>query len=88
MGIYKRGAGLGPALAFLYSGPAINILAITLTARVLGWQMGLARATDAVAFSVIIGLVMAFLFKGEEDTRQKSLTAAEAIDDEDTQTLA
>ncbi len=88
MGIYKRGAGLGPASAFLYSGPAINILAITLTARVLGWQIGLARAIGAVAFSVIIGLVMAFLFRDEEDTRQKSLTAAEAIDDEDTRTLA
>jgi uncharacterized membrane protein YraQ (UPF0718 family) len=88
MGIYKRGAGLGPASAFLYSGPAINILAITLTARVLGWQMGLARAIGAVSFSVIIGLVMAFLFREEEDTRQKSLTAAEAIDDEDTRTLA
>lgn len=88
MGIYKRGAGLGPASAFLYSGPAINILAITMTARVLGWQIGLARAIGAVAFSVIIGLLMAFLFREEEDTRQESLTAAEAIDDEDTRTLA
>ena len=88
MGIYKRGAGLGPASAFLYSGPAINILAITLTARVLGWQMGLARAIGAVAFSVIIGLVMAFLFREEEDTRQKSLTTHDAIEDEDTRTLA
>ena len=88
MGIYKRGAGLGPASAFLYSGPAVNILAITLTARVLGWQMGLARAIGAVAFSVIIGLVMAFLFREEEDTRQRSLTTHDATEDEDTRTLA
>lgn len=87
MGIYKRGAGLGPASAFLYSGPAINILAITLTARVLGWQMGLARAVGAVAFSVIIGLIMAFLYREEEDTRQKSLTATEAFEDEDIRSL-
>jgi uncharacterized membrane protein YraQ (UPF0718 family) len=88
MGIYKRGAGLGPASAFLYSGPAINILAITLTARVLGWQMGLARAVGAVAFSVIIGLIMAFLYREEEDTRQKSLTATEAFQDEDIRSLS
>lgn len=55
-GIYKKGAGLGLAMAFLYSGPAINVLAIILTARVLGWQLGLARATGAVLFSVVIGL--------------------------------
>jgi uncharacterized membrane protein YraQ (UPF0718 family) len=88
MGIYKRGAGLGPASAFLYSGPAINILAITLTARVLGWQMGLARAVGAVAFSVIIGLIMAFLYREEEDTRQKSLTATEAFEEEDIRSLS
>ena len=87
MGIYKRGAGLGPASAFLYSGPAINILAITMTARVLGWQMGLARAIGAVAFSVIIGLVMGFVFREEEDTRQKRFTTTQAIEDEDTRTL-
>jgi uncharacterized protein len=69
-GIYKRGAGLGPAIAFLYSGPAINVLAIILTARVLGFQMGLARAVGAVAFSVIIGLLMATLFQREEAERQ------------------
>ncbi|MCX5702669.1 MAG: permease, partial [Candidatus Omnitrophica bacterium] len=56
-GIYKRGAGLGPAIAFLYSGPAINVLAIILTARILGWQLGLARAIGAVIFSVVIGLL-------------------------------
>lgn len=62
-GIYTRGAGIGPATAFLYSGPAINILAIILTARVLGPQLGLARAVGAIAFSVIIGLLMSLFFK-------------------------
>lgn len=57
-GIYKRGAGLGPAVTFLYSGPAINILAIILTARILGFELGLARVIGAVLFSVIIGLCM------------------------------
>lgn len=73
MGIYKRGAGLGPAIAFLYSGPAINVLAIILSARVLGWQIGLARAIGAVLFSVVIGLIMALLFRGEEQERAKGL---------------
>lgn len=65
-GIYMRGAGLGPAIAFLYSGPAINVLAIVLTARVLGWQLGVARAVGAVAFSVVIGLLMHLLFLRDE----------------------
>lgn len=68
-GIYKRGAGLGPAVAFLYSGPAINILAIILTARILGWQLGLARAIGAVLFSVVIGLLMHLIFLKEERAR-------------------
>lgn len=68
-GIYKRGAGLGPAIAFLYSGPAINVLAIILTARILGWQLGLARAVGAVIFSVVIGLLMHLIFLKEERTR-------------------
>ena len=68
--IYKRGAGLGPAIAFLYSGPAINVLAIILTARILGWEMGLARAIGAVMFSVIIGLLMHLIFLKEEKARQ------------------
>jgi uncharacterized protein len=71
-GIYKRGAGLGPAIAFLYSSPAINVLAIILTARILGWQLGLARATGAVLFSVVIGLLMHLIFLKEERTRQTS----------------
>ena len=65
-GIYMRGAGLGPAVAFLYSGPAINILAIVLTARVLGWQLGVARAVGAIVFSVVIGLLMHLIFLKEE----------------------
>ncbi|MFO7534244.1 MAG: permease [Kiritimatiellia bacterium] len=65
-GIYMRGAGLGPAIAFLYSGPAINVLAIVLTARVLGWQLGVARAIGAVVFSVVIGLLMHLIFLKEE----------------------
>jgi uncharacterized membrane protein YraQ (UPF0718 family) len=64
-GIYSRGAGLGPAMAFAYSGPAVNILAIILTARVLGAEMGIARALGSVAFSVIIGLLMALIFKDQ-----------------------
>jgi len=62
-GIYKRGAGIGPATAFLYSGPAINILAIILTARILGFELGIVRAFGAIIFSVIIGLSMHFIFE-------------------------
>lgn len=68
-GIYKMGAGLGPATAFLYSGPAINALAIILTARILGPQLGIARAVGAVVFSVIIGMSMAFIFRKEEQAK-------------------
>ncbi len=65
-GIYKRGAGIGPAVAFLYSGPAINILAIVYSARLLGYDIGMARFIGAVAFSVIIGLIMAAIYRREE----------------------
>lgn len=65
-GIYRMGAGLGPACAFLYSGPAINILAIILTARILGPEMGIARALGAIIFAVVIGLLMHFFFRHEE----------------------
>ena len=68
-GIYKRGAGLGPATAFLYSGPAINVLAIILTARVLGMKIGIARAVGAIVFSIVIGLIMAFIFRKEEQEK-------------------
>lgn len=71
-GIYRMGAGLGPAMAFLYSGPAINALAIILTANVLGAKIGLARALGAVGFSLIIGLIMAALFRKEEAAKAKA----------------
>lgn len=67
--IHKRGAGLGPAVAFLYSGPAINILAIILTARILGIELGVARFIGAVIFSIITGLMMALIFRKEEKAR-------------------
>lgn len=62
-GIWRMGAGLGPATAFLYSGPAINVMAIILTARVLGLQIGIARAVGAVVFSMVIGLLMSLIFR-------------------------
>jgi uncharacterized membrane protein YraQ (UPF0718 family) len=68
-GIYMRGGGIGPASSFLYSGPAINVLAIVLTARVLGWKLGLARAVGAVGFAFVIGLLMHFIYRKEEKTR-------------------
>jgi uncharacterized membrane protein YraQ (UPF0718 family) len=70
--IYRRGAGLGPATAFLYSGPAINVLAMILTARVLGLQLGIARALGAVLFAVVVGVLMAVLFRREEAERQRN----------------
>ena len=70
--IYRRGAGLGPATAFLYSGPAINVLALILTARVLGLELGLARAIGAVLFAVVVGVLMAVLFRREESERQEA----------------
>jgi uncharacterized membrane protein YraQ (UPF0718 family) len=68
--IHKRGAGLGPATAFLYSGPAINVLAIILTARILGPELGIARAVGAILFAVVIGLLMHLIFRKEESARQ------------------
>jgi hypothetical protein len=73
-GIYRMGAGLGPATAFLYSGPAINALAIILTARILGWEIGLARALGAVGFSLVVGALMAWIFRHDE--RETLRTAA------------
>lgn len=64
--IHKRGAGLGPAISFLYSGPAINILAIILTVRILGIELGIARVIGAVVFSIVIGLIMSFIYRREE----------------------
>ena len=74
-GIYMRGAGLGPAIAFLYSGPAINVLAIILTARVLGPAMGVARGVAAILLSVIIGLLMSRIFRREENERLANFQA-------------
>ena len=68
-GIYKRGAGIGPAVAFLYSGPAINVLAIVYTARILGFDLGLARAIGAVVFAAGIGLIMAMIYRKEESLK-------------------
>ncbi len=69
--IHKRGAGLGPAITFLYSGPAINILAIILTARILGFEMGVARIIGAVVFAIVIGLVMSFIYRKEEKAKKE-----------------
>lgn len=73
-GIYRMGAGLGPACAFLYSGPAVNILAIVLTGAVLGPEMGIARAIGAIVFAVVIGLLMQFIFR--KDDQQRIVAAA------------
>jgi hypothetical protein len=80
-GIYKMGAGIGPACAFLYAGPAINVLAIILTARVLGLELGVARALGAIVFSVLIGLAMHAIYRKEERTR--AIAAAELPADRD-----
>ena len=77
-GIYKRGAGLGPAIAFLYSGPAINVLAIIYTARVLGFDIGIARAAGAILFALIIGLTMALIFRRSETGRLADMQFAVA----------
>jgi hypothetical protein len=70
--IWKRGAGLGPASAFLYSGPAINVMAVVLTARVLGIEIGVARAAGAIVFSIVIGLLMHFVFRKEEEAKTEA----------------
>jgi uncharacterized protein len=69
--IHKRGAGLGPAVAFLYSGPAINILAIILTARILGFEMGVARIIGAVVFAIVIGSAMSLIYRKEEKAKRE-----------------
>ena len=79
--IHKRGAGLGPAMAFLYSGPAINILAIILTARILGLELGIARVIGAVSFSIIIGLIMAFIYRKEEKERAEAQLAMPEVEE-------
>ncbi len=81
-GIYKRGAGIGPAVAFLYSGPAINVLAIVYTARILGFDLGLARAIGAVAFAAGIGLIMALIYRKEESLKDSAAFDALVVDPE------
>ncbi len=82
-GIYKKGAGLGPAVSFLYSGPAINILAIILTAKVLGIQLGIARAVGAIAFAFIIGLLMQLIHFKEDKERAKNAAMFQSFDDDE-----
>jgi hypothetical protein len=84
-GIYKMGAGLGPACAFLYSGPGINVLAIVMSARILGMDIGIARAIGAIGFSVVIGLMMHLIFRAEED--EKALAAAQLPEPENVRPL-
>jgi len=81
-GIYKRGAGLGPAVAFLYSGPAINVLAIVYSARLLGYDLGAARAIGAIVFATGIGLIMAFIHRKEETQKDAQAFAMLAADPE------
>ena len=81
-GIHKRGAGLGPAIAFLYSGRAINILAIILTARILGFELGIARVVGAVVFSIVIGLLMAFFYRKEEKEKAEAQLAMPDVEEE------
>lgn len=81
-GIYKKGAGLGPAVSFLYSGPAINILAIILTAKVLGVQLGVARAVGAIVFAFVIGLMMQLIFRREDEDRTTNAAMFRSFDDE------
>jgi uncharacterized membrane protein YraQ (UPF0718 family) len=78
-GIYKMGAGIGPASAFLYSGPAINVLAIVLTARILGLEMGIARAVGAISFSIVIGIIMHAIFRKEEAAKAATQSALPEI---------
>jgi len=82
-GIYKRGAGLGPAIAFLYSAPAINILAIVYSAKLLGYDLGLGRAVGAILFSVVIGLIMAAIYRKEESETDAAAFAMLAVDREE-----
>ncbi|UCF98356.1 MAG: permease [Spirochaetaceae bacterium] len=86
-GIYKKGAGIGPAVAFLYSGPAINVLAIVLTAKVLGLRLGVARAVGAVLFAFVIGLMMHLIFRKEDEARTTDKTIFSGFSGEEERTL-
>lgn len=74
-GIYRKGAGLGPAVTFLYAGPAINLLAIVLTARRLGWELGVGRAFGAVLFAIVIGVIMSLVFRKEEKEKKANFVS-------------
>ncbi|HIJ07447.1 MAG: Uncharacterized protein XE11_0240 [Methanomicrobiales archaeon 53_19] len=74
-GLFKRGSGIGPAITFVYAGPAINILAIVYTAKVLGIDLGLARAVSAIILAIAIGLIMAALFRSDDDATRKKMAA-------------
>lgn len=78
-GIWKQGAGLGPAIAFLYAGPAINILAVSYTASLIGWEIALARLVLSIAFAVLVGIFMAWVFKDGEKERIKNLKNGSTI---------
>ncbi|MEN6490829.1 MAG: permease [Rectinema sp.] len=86
-GIYKKGAGLGPAIAFLYSGPAINILAIVLSAKVFGLKLGLARAVTAIVFSIVIGWLMALIYRKDDEKRAADVRLFSAPSDGEPRTL-
>jgi uncharacterized membrane protein YraQ (UPF0718 family) len=86
-GIYTRGAGIGPAVTFLYSGPAINVLAIILTARILGFELGLARAVGAIIFSIFIGLSMAAIYHKEDRERVKQAGSLVSLDETSSRSL-
>lgn len=86
-GIYKKGAGLGPAVSFLYSGPAINILAVVLTAKVLGIQLGVARAVGAVLFAFVIGLAMQLIYLKEDKDRNTNAAMFNSFDQEEGRSL-
>jgi len=79
-GIYTMGAGIGPATTFLYSGPAINLLAIIYSARLLGIELGIARAVGAVSFSIVIGLIMSAVFDGKKESRKEKIEFATTPD--------
>jgi uncharacterized membrane protein YraQ (UPF0718 family) len=86
-GIYKKGAGIGPAVSFLYSGPAINILAIVLTVKVLGIQLGVARAVGAVVFAFVIGWLMHLIFRKEDESRATDAAMFSTVGDGEGRTL-
>jgi len=86
-GIYVNGAGIGPAVTFLYSGPAISLLAIVYTARLLGLEFGLARAIAAIGFSVVIGFIMHLIFERKADRRTSMVQQSAGGSDKDDKRL-